>query len=742
VTPTQRSQRITNVFNLAKDLRGEQRADLIERECADDQDAVTVVYSMLTAHDRVGSGTARTAFNGANVPSHIGKYAVTGEIGSGGFGRVYRALDPTFGRVVAIKVLNAPGDTDMVQRFHMEAKTVANLHHPNIVTVHDFGEDESGAPFLVMEYLDGTTLQESIDAGSLSLLEKFAIMSEVAEGLHYAHERGVVHRDVKPANIMRLADGSVKIMDFGIARLSAEAAVRLTKTGLVVGSLAYMAPEQFSGASDAVSDIFSFGITFYELISGKNPYAVADPAVVMFRITNTDLPPIRTLVPECPPSADRILRRTLARSRDERYTSLADVMVDARTVLVDLRKEEAGRLYDEARQCLAGDHLTEARAAVRKCLEFDPAHSGARSLRADIEDALHRRDVTMRAFALMDQAEVALREQRYKDVPTILTSIRDLNLSDPALQERIDKAAAELDDVTRHDRLLEAAWDDLRNQNITDAFRVVAEAISADAENPAARKLMQEIRRQIAVREDRRKFLEDATRAESLLLIGQTEEAIAILSGLETRVPGSAEASALRKRAESQRVHDDFTRRLDEAKALVRGEQFDQAVGKIDALLNEAPANSDLRALRRNAQERLEIRRRVERLAALKSEAAVSIDRENFDAAIFALKAGLAELGDDGELMDLMQAAAVGKAARRRNRSQGIAAAKPVAPKAPTEAVPAAPAAPVVPEPAPAAASAAPVPPEAAKSRVLPWVIALIMILAIALFFALRGRLG
>ena len=212
----------------------------------------------------------------------IGRYEITGNIGSGGSGRVFSALDATVGRVVAIKVLNAPGDPALVKRFQVEAKTVANLHHKNIVTVHEYGE-EDGVPYLVMEYLNGTTLLDLIAQRSLSLLEKLEIMSEVAEGLHYAHEHGITHRDVKPANIMRLTDGSVKIMDFGIARFGAQTA-RLTQSGLLIGSLMYMAPEQFNGTADALTDVFGYGVTFYELLTGKNPFANADPVVIIFKI--------------------------------------------------------------------------------------------------------------------------------------------------------------------------------------------------------------------------------------------------------------------------------------------------------------------------------------------------------------------------------------------------------------------------------------------------------------------------
>jgi len=276
--------------------------------------------------------------------------------------------------------------------------TVANLHHKNIVTVHEFGE-ENGVPYLVMEYLEGTNLHDLIRQRSpLSLQEKLSIMSEVAEGLRCAHDRGVIHRDVKPANIMRLTDGSVKIMDFGIARLARVNATRLTHTGLVIGTLMYMAPEQFSGTADALTDIFAYGVTFYELLTGRHPFQFSqDPAVMMNRIMNVEPEPLRSLVPECPEPVERIVNRTLAKNREARYSSLADVVADTRPILQDLSRQQAGQLFARADELLRDDQLDAAQSAIRKALELDPWHSEARVLRSRVEEALHQRDLLSRA---------------------------------------------------------------------------------------------------------------------------------------------------------------------------------------------------------------------------------------------------------------------------------------------------------------------------------------------------------
>src|SRR5687767_15058597 len=192
--------------------------------------------------------------------ANIGKYRIEEEIGRGGFGQVYRAFDPAMSRRVAIKILLSQKDPDLLARFKNEASAAGKLRHRNIVTVYDYGEHEN-KPYLVMEFLEGEDLQMIVSSNrTLSLLEKTSIITQVAEGLQHAHHNGIVHRDVKPANIMILKDGTAKIMDFGIARALIESA-RLTQHGSLLGTLSYMAPEVFQGTDvDHLCDIFSLGV--------------------------------------------------------------------------------------------------------------------------------------------------------------------------------------------------------------------------------------------------------------------------------------------------------------------------------------------------------------------------------------------------------------------------------------------------------------------------------------------------
>ena len=203
--------------------------------------------------------------------ARIGKYEIRDELGKGGFGQVYLGLDPTMDRLVAIKVLSAGGDSSLLIRFQTEATAAGNLNHKNIVTVYEFGEDR-GMFFLAMEYLAGQDLQKAIDsAASRSVLDKMRIMTQVAEGLLCAHQGGVVHRDVKPANILIDASGKPFLSDFGLALKEED----FGSGARVAGTPSYMSPEQALGEGhrvDGRSDIFSLGVVLYELLSGRRPF--------------------------------------------------------------------------------------------------------------------------------------------------------------------------------------------------------------------------------------------------------------------------------------------------------------------------------------------------------------------------------------------------------------------------------------------------------------------------------------
>jgi serine/threonine-protein kinase len=258
-------------------------------------------------------------------PERIGKYRILGEIGRGTMGEVLKALDPVLNRQVALKTLShrvGPAD-EALERFQREARAAALLKHPNIVTIHDFGE-EHGVLYMAMELLEGTDLRDAIDNDSLETLdEKLDIMDQVLGALDHAHRAGVVHRDVKPANIHLGPDRQVKIMDFGLARLSTS---EMTQEGIVLGTPNYMSPEQALGDKvDGRSDLFSIGAVLYELLSGHKPFEADSTPSVLYQVVHKEPPPIQRWVPDVPAPLVAVVNRALDKNREKRFQTAGEM---------------------------------------------------------------------------------------------------------------------------------------------------------------------------------------------------------------------------------------------------------------------------------------------------------------------------------------------------------------------------------------------------------------------------------
>lgn len=257
-----------------------------------------------------------------------GRYELVETVGRGGMGEVWRGIDRELGRAVAVKVLppELTRHEEFRTRFRREARTVASLTHRGIAVLHDVGEDTGGeevVPYLVMEFIEGRTLAEVLGDGPLTMERSAAIMRDVADALAHSHAQGLVHRDVKPSNVMITADGQVKILDFGIAKVVADTATRLTATGMTVGTPAYLSPEQIHGtAVDARTDQYSLGCLFYELLTGRPPFTGDSPFAVMNQHLAKDPVPPSALRPQLPGAVDSVVLRALAKQPEQRFLGM------------------------------------------------------------------------------------------------------------------------------------------------------------------------------------------------------------------------------------------------------------------------------------------------------------------------------------------------------------------------------------------------------------------------------------
>jgi len=261
----------------------------------------------------------------------IGKYEIAEQIGVGGFGAVFRARDPFIKRTVAVKTCQL-NDEEIKNRFFREAELAGNLHHRNITTIYDFGV-EDGIPYIVQEFLTGNDLDKIVKAGEpLTVVRKVEILMAIAEGLGYAHKQHIIHRDIKPSNIRVLDDGSVKIMDFGIAKsLLSESS--LTQTGITLGTSAYLAPEQIRGETlDQRTDVFALGVLAYELLAGRKPFRGEHLSTVLYKILNETPEAISTIAPDVPVALANVVALAMEKNIENRYASMEALKNDLSAV--------------------------------------------------------------------------------------------------------------------------------------------------------------------------------------------------------------------------------------------------------------------------------------------------------------------------------------------------------------------------------------------------------------------------
>ena len=352
----ERWKQVNDLFQSAVERAPEERAAFLHEACHGDEGLRREVDSLLTSHERAENFIELPAFEaapelvtndraGAMVGELVGHYRVESLIGVGGMGEVFLARDERLERKVALKFLPERLTAEKMQlsRFQSEARAASALNHPNILTVYEINT-EGDRHFIATEFIEGVTLRASLAHGRMNVHDALEIAVQVASALAAAHEAGVVHRDIKPENIMLRRDGYVKVLDFGIAKLterrwaSDDHDVRITThlqthPGLLMGTVRYMSPEQMRGESaDARSDIWSLGVVLYEMVGGVSPFSGATPSDCIASVLKTEPPPLPSVVPAVPSELQSIVQKALRKNRNERYQTTAEMLADLRSL--------------------------------------------------------------------------------------------------------------------------------------------------------------------------------------------------------------------------------------------------------------------------------------------------------------------------------------------------------------------------------------------------------------------------
>jgi serine/threonine protein kinase len=317
---------------------------------------------------------------GTSAPPQIGRYEILQELGRGAMGVVFQGRDPSIGRLVAVKTIThgIADNPDLLQRFKREAQAAGSLQHPNIVTIYEMSEFE-GTPFIAMEYLEGESLEKKIDGRvRLPLVHKLGWLVQACRALDYAHRRGVIHRDVKPANIMVTSEDVVKVVDFGIARIVDTAK---TQTGMLLGTLSYMAPEQVRGQhADQRCDVWALGVVMYELLTSRRPFDRENHAALLMDILNESPRPLAEFVPDCPPALENVVQRTLRKDPEQRYQTMEALLVDLEPIWTSMQREAVQKLVSHGRELMESGRLQEASDVLRKSLSLDTGNTAVKAL--------------------------------------------------------------------------------------------------------------------------------------------------------------------------------------------------------------------------------------------------------------------------------------------------------------------------------------------------------------------------
>lgn len=527
----------------------------------------------------------------------LGKYELLGELGHGAMGVVYRARDPIISRLVALKTITTgvANDPALLQRFYREAQSAGGLQHPNIVTIYDMGE-AGELPYIAMELVEGENLEQVIARRStLPLTLKLVYSMQACRAFDYAHKRGIVHRDIKPGNVMLSKEGVVKVVDFGIARVLENSR---TQTGLLIGTFAYMSPEQYHGEhADERSDIWSFGVLVYELLCYQKPFTGPTPASLMHNICNLEAKPLNQVLPECPDDLALVVGKMLRKSPVDRYQSMEDVLLDLDPICKTLQAQSVVDLLEQARQLLASGNFSEGRELVRQALQLDSGNSEARTLLEKANVELKRISNRPKVQQLVEKGRALLDEGKLQEAKIAVESALRLDTGFVPAEELQRAIQKEQDRIRLVTEYLEGARQKLAEGLPDDADSLLSKVLETDPSNTQAKNLQELVAREKAEREKARRLLEGLRRARELWTLQNYDECLSALQELERQFPGEDEISRLRETALEDQTEQRKQHMLLKSRNLFAAGHHTQAIELLSDLEKQFPSDQETAGL-------------------------------------------------------------------------------------------------------------------------------------------------
>ena len=591
----------------------------------------------------------------------LGKYQIEAKLGEGAMGFVYKAWHPGFNDYVALKTIqNTSGGSQLIEWFKFEARTLAKLKHPNIVQIYEVEEDQ-GINFIVMEYLNGGSLDRLIEKREdVPLAKRVGYVVSVCRALDHAHRRKVFHRDIKPANIMLHHDGDdeiVKVVDFGIARL---VDYSKTLTNWQVGAPAYMAPELLTASATASekTDIWAAGVTLYELIAYQRPFRGDSIEEIKRNAVYRQPMPLGQLSSECPADLEAIVFRLLEKDPERRYQTVEDVILDLEPVAKALSTQTAEALLRRAEDLYERHDFDGARTNVKRALQYDSANTHARTLLQRTLEEIKRRDVAPRLQEHLRKARDFLQIGQIEEAREEVQSALGLDSRfEPILKLRdeIEEAAARAQLV---DQKLKATEQRLSEGALTQAEGLLSEVEKLDLLNPRVKELRRQLEDERQRRERRKRLNQALNRARTLLAEGEFEESLMVLQDVHKEFPAEPELNKLRSvvKAEVAQVEKqrDRDKTINEVRKAIGSELFGEALAKIRDLSREYPNDVVLQNLEKLAADALREQEKRKQLEQDAAEIRALLTESNYGQAIKKGEAVLKEFPQEYELRKLV----------------------------------------------------------------------------------------
>jgi serine/threonine-protein kinase len=593
------------------------------------------------------------------MPTKLGKYEIKSELGRGAMGVVYSARDPRLGRPVALKTMSpsVAGDEELLQRFYREAQSAGQLRHPNIVTIYDIDEAD-GIPFIAMEFLEGESLESIIaNRKDMTVVKKVDVMVQTCRGLHYAHQHGIVHRDVKPANVVVLTDGMVKIVDFGIARIAGGS---MTRTGIVLGTPMYMSPEQVLGHTvDARSDIFSVGVILYELLTFQNPFAAEDMPTILFKIVEQPPPPLSSLLPNCPPQLEEIVTRALAKNREERYQSAEDLAFDLQQVCDYLKRHMVEIYIEQGQRSFEEGNFTLAKESLQKVLEIDSNHNVAKSLLSRVQEQIYARQRAQKVEQALRHAKEALGADQYDEAIGALDEILRLDPRHAEAQQYKQHAIERRDRKRKVTRHMERAEKLMADADLKGAKAQLEAALALEPEHPAALAMLESVTRELAEEERLRQVRQCIESARARVAEKNFAKALELLQRASELDPINIEVESLTRLVRSSQEKEERRRLLEQRLASIQEainrELYEEALRLADEALAESPDHSEVLRLHAQASRLAEAQRRRQYVDEQIQTARSFLQQNQFSSALALLEQALQVAPNDTRLVTCLK---------------------------------------------------------------------------------------